>query len=176
MCSYQPAPAIKTDRLTLRAPRAEDASRIAALCGDFEIPRMTTRMPWPYRLEDAQGFVGRMANANPDQDKVFMVEHPADGAIGAVGFHTHERHPELGYWLGRPYWGKGYATEAVRAALAWTRDGWKRKVVAAGHFADNPASGGVLIKSGFLYTGDVLPKHSVARGQDVPTRMMVWLA
>jgi hypothetical protein len=46
----------------------------------------------------------------------------------------------------------------------------------AGHFADNPASGQVLIKTGFLYTGDVTPRFSLGRGVDAPTRMMVWLA
>ena len=68
------------------------------------------------------------------------------------------------------------ATEAAQGALAWARNDWRRKVVVAGHFADNPASGQVLCKSGFLYTGDVELRPSAARGQTVPTRMMVWLA
>ena len=84
---------------------------------------------------------------------------------------------EIGYCLGRPYWNRGYATEAVRGALKWVKRDWRKKVVVAGHFADNPASGQVLCKAGFLYTGDVERRCSVARGRDdVPTRMMVWLA
>jgi RimJ/RimL family protein N-acetyltransferase len=83
---------------------------------------------------------------------------------------------EIGYWLGRPFWGRGYMTEAVDAALLWAGDGWGRRYLLAGHFADNPASGQVLVKAGFLYTGDVVPRFSMARGEEAPTRMMVWLA
>ena len=82
----------------------------------------------------------------------------------------------MGYWLGRPYWGQGLATEAASAALVWAGEGWRRRYLMAGHFADNPASGQVLCKTGFLYTGEVVPRHSLARGEAAPTRMMVWLA
>ena len=60
--------------------------------------------------------------------------------------------------------------------MAWARQDWRKKLVVAGHFADNPASGQVLVKAGFLYTGVVEHKPSTARGESVPTRMMVWLA
>ena len=65
---------------------------------------------------------------------------------------------------------------AVRAALGWVKRDWRKRLVVAGHFADNPASGQVLCKAGFLYTGDVEPRASRARGDEVPTRMMIWLA
>ena len=84
--------------------------------------------------------------------------------------------PEMGYWLGRPYWGQGYATEVAERALVWANRDWGRRYVMAGHFADNPASGQVLSKAGFLYTGEVRQLPSVARGGEVPARMMVWLA
>jgi len=60
--------------------------------------------------------------------------------------------------------------------LDWARRDWRRKLVVAGHFADNPASGAVLCKAGFLYTGDVEHPWSQARQGPVRTRMMVWLA
>ena len=83
----------------------------------------------------------------------------------------------VGYALGRPFWNRGYATEAARAGLRWAKRDWGRKVVVAGHFADNPASGQVLCKAGFLYTGDVEKRACAARGGElVPTRLMVWLA
>jgi RimJ/RimL family protein N-acetyltransferase len=93
-----------------------------------------------------------------------------------AGPHSPELAPELGYWLGKPYRGRGYATEAVNGALDWVRGEWGKRYVIAGHFADNPQSGQVLIKAGFLYTGEVLMTPSKARGEAVPTRMMVWLA
>ncbi|MEI9889980.1 MAG: GNAT family N-acetyltransferase [Caulobacteraceae bacterium] len=67
-------------------------------------------------------------------------------------------------------------SEAARAALAWAGTGWGRRMVTAGHFADNQASGRVLIKAGFLYTGEVQRRFSRARGAEAATRMMVWLA
>ncbi len=67
-------------------------------------------------------------------------------------------------------------TEAVRAVLVWAHSVWGRRYLVAGHFADNPASGRVLTKAGFLYTGDVGQRRSLARGEDVDMRMMVWLA
>jgi RimJ/RimL family protein N-acetyltransferase len=82
----------------------------------------------------------------------------------------------MGYWIGRPYWGRGFASEAAAGALAWAEQDWRRKLVVAGHFADNEASAQVLIKTGFLYTGEVQTRHSRARGAAVQTRMMVWLA
>jgi RimJ/RimL family protein N-acetyltransferase len=94
-----------------------------------------------------------------------------------LGFRTGAQgRPDLGFSLGRRYWNRGYATEAVRAALKWVKRDWRKNVVVAGHFSDNPASGQVLCKAGFLYTGDVTLLRSQARDADVPARMMVWLA
>jgi len=176
MCQVLDAPVIRTARLTLRAPTTGDAPRIAGLCGDFEIPRMTTRMPWPYKLDDAVGFVSRAAAQDRARENTFLIEDAVEGVVGCVGLFMTERLPEIGYWVGRPYWGKGIATEASRAALAWSKSSWGKRAIVAGHFVDNPVSGTVLCKAGFLYTGEVAIRHSQARGEDTPTRMMVWLA
>ncbi len=82
----------------------------------------------------------------------------------------------MGYWIGKPYWGQGYATEASAGALHWAANDWGRRMVASGHFAGNSASANVLIKSGFLYTGEVQRRHCQASGRVEPTRMMVWMA
>ncbi len=107
-----------------------------------------------------------------------MIEHRHLGVVGVLGFsHKRGTRAEIGYALDRRYWNRGYATEAVRGALRWVKRDWRRNVVVAGHFADNPASGQVLCKAGFLYTGDVEFRPSVARGGEaVATRLMVWLA
>lgn len=176
MCSAFIPPVIKTVRLTLRAPTFADAPRVAALCADFDITRMTGRMPFPYGLADAQAFVKTVAGQDRARDNTFLVEHEDEGVVGCVGLFTPGRLPEIGYWIGRPYWGRGLATEATKAALDWARENWRKKVVVAGHFADNPASGAVLCKTGFLYTGLVEMRESLARQAKAPTRMMVWLA
>ena len=169
--------ALTTARLSLREPRAEDAARIAAFAGDFDVARMTTNIPHPYREADAAAYLGRVAARDRSTHAVFAVELEDEGLIGIVGFHPKaERAVEVGYWLGRPYWGHGYATEATRAAVDWAGEDWGKRWVVSGHFADNPASGRVLEKAGFLYTGVIEPRRSVARGEDAATRMMVWLA
>jgi RimJ/RimL family protein N-acetyltransferase len=177
MCVIEIAPTIETRRLVLRAPQDRDAPRLAELCNDFDIARMTARMPHPYRIDDANAFVGAVAAQDPTRDNAFLIEHPDEGPVGVIGlFQDSDPFPEIGYWIGKPYWGRGFATEALDAALGWAKQGWKKRAIAAGHFPDNPASGRVLSKAGFLYTGEVRVKPSVARKAETPVRMMVWLA
>lgn len=177
MCAIDVRPAIGTERLILRGLTRADAPAIAELANDLGVVRNTARMPHPYGLSDADAFVTAAQRADARTEAVFAIEHRAFGLMGVLGFdESAPRRMEVGYWLGRPFWGRGYATEALTGALRWMRSDWRRNVVWAGHFADNPASGQVLVKAGFLYTGDVERRDSVARGEAVPTRMMVWLA
>lgn len=177
MCALDVRPAVRTDRLILRGPAAADAPAFAELANDLGVAGMTSKMPHPYGLADAEAFVAQVQKGDPRHEAAFTIEHRQFGAIGVLGFDRNEAgRLEVGYWLGRPFWGRGYATEALTAALAWAKDDWRRNVVWASHFADNRASGQVLVKAGFLYTGDVEPRMSAARGEPVPTRMMVWLA
>jgi RimJ/RimL family protein N-acetyltransferase len=170
-------PSLRTVRLDLRPLAMGDAPRLAALANDFDVVGMTGSMPYPYTLADAEAFVRHAGDADPSREAMFVIELPGEGPIGTVGLDPDGvLSIEVGYWLGRPYWDRGYATEALTAVLAWARDGWGRRCVTARHFADNPASGAVLIKAGFLYTGRVGPGPCRARGEDVPTRWMVWLA
>ena len=175
MCAIEVTPVISTERLTLRGPVRSDAEAIYRLASDLNVTGQTSQMPHPYGMADAEAFLDRAMGADFHAEPTFAIEHRNFGVVGVLSFDAGER-PELGYWLGRPYWNRGYMTEAVRGALKWARRDWRKNVVVAGHFADNPASGQVLCKSGFLYTGDVELRPSAARGQAVPTRMMVWLA
>ena len=170
-------PILKTERLTLRPATVEDARPMAALINDPGVARMTSMIPHPYGLQDAEMFIDTLTKTDFESEMHFAVVHPVDDFIGMVAFGgRRESGAELGYWLGRPYWGRGYASEAVAAALDWAHQEWDRRFLHAGHFADNPPSGRVLIKSGFLYTGVVEQRFSVARRAKADTRMMVWLA
>jgi RimJ/RimL family protein N-acetyltransferase len=170
-------PTIKTERLVLRALRPDDADRMTDLANDFDVARMTSSMPHPFGREHAESFIERVQGLDPATDRVFAIDKPGEGLIGVVGFHDNDDFParEMGYWLGRPFWGAGYATEVAKAALVWASESWGLRTVFASHFADNPASGGVLAKAGFLYTG-WKALRSVARGGIAPGRTMVWLA
>lgn len=175
MCATLTTPTLATERLILRAPERADAPRVAELANDKGVAAMTCAMPHPYALADAEAFVGRARDW--DSAPAFLIEHREAGVVGGVDFKPSAcGWPELGYWLGRPFWNRGYATEAARAALDWAEHAWRRKVIVAGHFADNPASGEVLCKAGFLYTGDVELRPSLARAAPAPMRRMVWLA
>ncbi len=177
MCVIEERPVIETQRLTLRVPAPADVERVAAFCVDHDVARMTTRMPSPYTRAHAEDFVARCGTQDRARDNTFAIELADEGLIGVIGmFTTPEDRVELGYWIGRPYWGRGYASEATQAALDWARATWRKRYVVAGHFADNDASGRVLVKAGFLYTGVVEHKPSIARGALAATRMMVWLA
>jgi RimJ/RimL family protein N-acetyltransferase len=166
-----------TARLRLRPPRSVDAPAIAALADDLEVARMTTGIPHPYSEAEVEAFLRRAARLDPREEVVFAIDLPGQGPVGLIGFHTNiEGAVEVGYWLGRPFWARGYMSEALVVALGWARADWGRRWIVSGHFADNPASGRVLIKAGFLYTGEVLWRPCLARGEAALTRMMVWLA
>ena len=177
MCVIEPSPVVETRRLALRAPGPQDISRLAALANDPDIARMTLRMPHPYSAEDAEAFVLAVAGQEPSRAATFLIEHEDHGPVGVIGlFEDGDPAPEVGYWIGRPFWGRGYATEALEGALVWASRRWGRRALVAGHFTDNPASGRVLEKAGFLYTGETRRQFSRARNAEVDTRMMLWLA
>jgi RimJ/RimL family protein N-acetyltransferase len=177
MCAVERWPEIGTDRLVLRAPVATDAPLIAELANDPVIARNTARLPHPYGLAEAEAFLSAVAAQDPRRNRTFAVEDRQFGLVGVLGFD--ERRPqqtEVGYWLGRPFWGRGYATEALVGALRWAAAAWGRRAVWAGHFDDNNASGQVLIKAGFLYTGEIDIATSLGRSEPARSRRMVWLA
>jgi RimJ/RimL family protein N-acetyltransferase len=177
MCVIEPTPVLETRRLVLRAPGARDIPRLAAFANDPLISRMTLRMPHPYSVADAEAFVLQVAAQDPVRARTFLIEHEDQGPVGVIGlFEDADPAPEVGYWIARPFWGRGFATEALQGATAWASKAWKRRALMAGHFSDNPASGRVLEKAGFLYTGEVRRGFSRARGAQAETRRMVWLA
>src|SRR5262245_42514186 len=108
------SPVLATERLTLRAPRCDDAKAIAALANDRRIAENTLRIPHPYGLADAESFI---AIANTAGEHTFLITRDAD-VLGTCGIaRRNGEEPEIGYWLGVPFWGQGYATEAARALI-----------------------------------------------------------
>ena len=145
-------PVLETERLVLRAPRLEDAENIAMLANERRIAENTARIPHPYPLADAKTF---LAAANRSDRETTFVIALADGTlIGACGLAmTEGPAPELGYWLGVPFWGQGFATEAVRAVIDYAFTDLGHDAVQAGARVTNPQSRRVLEKCGFQWTG-----------------------
>jgi len=144
------APVLKTKRLVLRAPRGDDADAIARLAGDRRIAVNTARLPHPYGIADAEQFIAAVNRRAGEA--VFLIV--LDGAlIGTCGIDPREDIPEIGYWLGVPYWGEGYATEAARAVIDHAFGELRHEALQAGARVSNPASRRVLEKCGFQWTG-----------------------
>jgi len=144
-------PVLETKRLALRAPRLEDAKTVAALANDRRIAENTARIPHPYRLSDAESFIGGAGKAG---EAAFLITLRNKKVIGACGIMFHyDDMPELGYWLGVPYWGKGFATEALHALIDYAFTDLNHEALQAGSRVTNPASRRVLEKCGFQWTG-----------------------
>jgi RimJ/RimL family protein N-acetyltransferase len=133
---------------------------------------MLANVPWPLTQTDVESYVARHRTAADDAvDFAVVVESVPVGVctLKKPGSGNPPREmPRLGYWIGRPHWGRGYATEAVRALTRFAFDSFPAEIVGAGVFSDNPASRRVLEKLGFSEAGryEVL---SLARGSSVPS-------
>lgn len=145
-------PVLETERLVLRAARLGDAKAIAALANDRRIAENTRRIPHPYTVSDAEHFITAAGTARSETALLVTLR---DGTpIGACGLGLLDGTvPELGYWLGVPFWGKGYATEAVRAVIDHAFTELDHSALQAGARVTNPASRRVLEKCGFQWTG-----------------------
>jgi RimJ/RimL family protein N-acetyltransferase len=143
-------PVLETERLLLRAPRCGDVKAIAALANDRRIAANTARIPHPYSVADAEEFIGAV---NQRDSEICFVIMCGERLIGACGLDPHEDGPELGYWLGAPYWGRGFATEAARAVIDYAFGDLEHETIRAGARISNPASRRVLEKCAFQWIG-----------------------
>jgi RimJ/RimL family protein N-acetyltransferase len=143
-------PVLATERLVLRAPRRSDVKAIATLVNDRRIAANTARIPHPYAIENAEQFIAAVNKREGEACFVITL----DGApIGVCSVDPREDGPELGYWLGVPYWGRGFATEAVRALIDYAFGDLEHETLISGARVNNPASRRVLEKCGFQWTG-----------------------
>ena len=164
----------RTERLLLRPGFPEDAPALFRAIADEKIVRNLATAPWPYHFADAERFLARERGAKDAACLIFLRTQGAPRLIGGVGLGpTPDGGQELGYWIARPYWGLGFATEAARALIANARDSLRLKRLEAGHFLDNPSSGRVLRKLGFRPTGGTVSRYSLGRQAEAPCREFV---
>jgi RimJ/RimL family protein N-acetyltransferase len=166
-----PAFEIETARLVLRAPEPGDVAAMTALANDCGVATMTGRMPYPYARSDAERFVAeqRSRRANGQEWALAVVDKAEGTFLGCVGlaFHLKEPTAEIGYWLGRPHWGAGLATEAARALIDHGFEASSINAVTGSSRVINEASRRVLEKCGMRYTGSGL-SPAPARGGALP--------
>jgi len=155
-----------TPRLLLRPGWPEDAGALFTAISDQAIVRNLAKAPWPYQLDDARQFLSLPTDPASPRWLIFSRTDGAPQLAGCIGLDAHQNGDvELGYWISRPHWGRGYATEAGRAALENARTLGHRRLVAS-HFVDNPASGAVLRKLGFEPTGQTIGRFSRGRNRE----------
>jgi len=157
---------IETPRLQLRPWSEEDIPELVPLIGAREVAATTLRIPHPYEEKHARDF---LASIVKEKELRLSIRQRSDGRLcGGVGLHpeTPHQHAELGYWIGVPYWGNGYATEAAKAVVQYGFEQLKLNRIFAHHFKHNPASGKVLRKLGMKYEG-CMRQHVLKWGQFV---------
>lgn len=167
---FLPHVPLTTRRLVLRQPSFDDVQRLARLAGDKDVARMLAVVPHPYTEAHASAFIGDVLASNLTGDSLALAVARAKEPHALVGFVSFSRQDDtatIGWWFGKPFWGKGFATEAVRAMIALAFRDPEIQRLEAGAFADNPASLRVQEKLGFRRTGESV-KASAARGADVP--------
>ena len=160
----------RTRRLFLRPAFPEDWQALYAGIADQGVVRNLARAPWPYTKEDARAFAARGQDTRLPSFLVTMPTSDGERLIGSAGLGRDEdRQVQCGYWIARPFWGRGFATEALGGVIQVARVLGHDRVVGA-HFLDNPASGRVLEKAGFVPTGRIKPCFSCGRGEEAPVR------
>src|SRR5262245_58601438 len=163
---------IRTDRLLLRPLRPDDAEAICAQITDWEVMRWLSQPPWPYTLQDAINFI--QSSSAHDLTTTALAITRENALIGVIDMRINRAllpqrgpGPNLGYWLGRSYWGNGYITEAARGLLACAFAVGVGDTVYSGAFADNAASLRVLEKLGFVRDGESM-LYARPRGRAFP--------
>lgn len=161
-------PVLETARLRLRPPRESDVPQIVPLAGDREIAVHTLTMPHPYSEQDARDWIERCRkNAESGDEVAFVITmRDTEELVGACGIGIDRTHNlgEIGYFIGRRYWNRGYCHEAVRTMLEWAVGRLEVAKFIARVFAGNEASSRVVEKLGMEQEG-LFRKHLVKWGE-----------
>lgn len=155
-----------TARLVLRQPRPIDAPRLAKLLNNFAVSGKLSRVPYPYKVSDAEWWLGTWRADKPPGETGFSIELPGEGLIGHCGFHPDEQGIVIGYWLGEPFWNRGFMSEAAAAIIDWYFAHTTAAHLGCGAFDFNKASLAVQNKLGFTTIG-TSKRHCLARQEDL---------
>ena len=137
---------IKTDRLILKKPKSkQDKISLVSQIGDWEVVKWLANVPYPYTYDDLEDYL-LISDSNQFDLNIFL----GNQLIGRVGLTLDgDNYYDLGYWIGKDYWGKGYATESSKELLEYVLDKLDSPKIKSAYFVDNFSSGNVLKKLGF---------------------------
>ncbi len=148
---------LEAQRLILRPFQESDIPEIVHLLQDPAISETTLNIPYPYTESHARHWlVAQRQDWEAGRGYTFAITRRADDQLlGAIDIRPKPRFrkAELGYWIGKPYWGQGYATEAVRTIMRYGFETLGLNRIYASHFPENPASGRVMQKAGMKFEG-----------------------
>lgn len=156
-------PVLVTERLVMRAPRDSDIPALVLLADNRHVAQMLARMPHPYGEAEARSFLA-MANARQSGAAYALTLAGTGTFVGCAGLNVTDRGLELGYWIGEPYWRRGYATEAAHALVDLAFRVTGIQVLQASTRVINPSSRRVIHKCGFQYAGQGM-MNSIVAGQ-----------
>lgn len=161
---------LETERLLLRFPQLKDASDIQRLAGAWEVAETTSTIPHPYEDGMAEAWI-QSIHERPEDDSQFtyaMIRQGDNQLVGVCGFHLNQHHKkaEIGYWVGKPYWGNGYATETTQRIIEFCFVELKLNRVQASYYTSNGASRRVMEKAGMSYEGTL--RQAMLR--DIPSK------
>ena len=164
---FSDQPVIQTKRVILRKPALLDSGNVARCLNDFEVAKMLVRVPWPYSLEGAIWWINQWLECHQNGWCFAITEiNEPNSLIGVVSVEPKDETYEMGWWLNRSFWGKGYMTEAVGAVVNHARQFNPDITIGAGAISDNPASLRIQEKLGFEITG-VEQVHCISRNETV---------
>lgn len=152
----------KTERLVLRPLQLKDAERVEELAKDYDVAKTTLNIPHPYPAGGAKEYIQRVTEAEKNGEIVCLAitQKENETFLGIINIKEDVKHHrgELGYWIGKPYWGQGYCTEAVKALIPFSFEELKLNKLFATAFTANQGSWKVMEKSGLKYEG-TLKQH-----------------
>ena len=162
-------PTLSTERLVLSQPIVSDLKDVVfQMNSTSEISENTLSLPFPYREENAHFWLKMAEDGFAKKDAyIFAIREKENlKLIGAIGLHLDlaNRKAEVGYWLGKSFWNKGYVTEALQRIVEFGFEELHLNKIYASHFPHNPASGKVLQKNGFEFEG-ILKQEVLKNGQ-----------
>jgi RimJ/RimL family protein N-acetyltransferase len=151
-----PPPKIETNRLHLRSFSLDDAHDVKQLAGERDIAAFVLPIPHPYELPMAEEWIGQQEERYQRGEEVtYAITLTSGPLIGSISLRVNREHEhaELGYWIGKPYWGHGYATEAAKACIQYGFLVLNLNRIYARHMKRNSGSGRVMEKVGMKYEG-----------------------